>query len=860
MKRAAFLWMTTLGLVALTTVAVLGGGGVPTRGSPFTPDGYIRIVRDVFVREGYLHLGGDDDRVVVLASDFEERAGRGAKAFYLWSSLRRDLALDDPTLWRIDDSLIGLAPTSVSTPSPFAAGGWRGDFTRRGGLAGLSVSIDEREVARMEIEPIPSDGEPVPQDLDVTSRDASIVTGSVLRLRRGDEAGAPLLAELAMFGTKAVLQIEQSEVLVDAVAVRAKPGDRIRVYPSTEITLKPRGGGRAVVVSLRGDASAFARPQALGGRWIDPEHAALVRPVAAALDSAAAACRTGDDCDTFKARSFELTLDVDLDRRVKRVLDAADLSPDLAASIVVMNARNGDVIGMASHDPLWEPADATFGRDPVNYAFEPLPVGSAAKAPVAAAILISRPPLRRLEVRNTAVRDTCKESASGERNYVKRLLGVTLGDADDCERAWISTTGGGGEWIDFTRFLQFSSNEYAAALSLLAVSHDANRQGDEFSGETWRLGTNSRSRLPPLPGDPIKRGVFDRLRNFPDWSETFDRTFAAGRTADPGARPRDSSVWRDVTSALPQEVRSDWPGLEQASPARLAFDYSRALGGRAYINLILGGQDFGWSSVKLGEAYARLVTGREVRARLASGPANVLAPTLLGYDGTLHAQMCTALSAVMTGGTGAAAKGPRGVIDAWRNYPAFGPDVRLELFGKTGTPVVERHPPHVVRQVRAENRLIGLGHIRPDIGGRVHFAGHPPPFNGVDGARLSRAVRGDARILAALGHADLGTIINNMIAYNAGSRATPPYRLDEDRGLRATYPELTITEDGHVLVFVVAAYRGGESGDCSRPPLSAYVVTINLQDPNSDALVIANRVLSELRGHVLRDLGSGAGS
>ncbi|WGM37676.1 hypothetical protein [Caulobacter sp. NIBR1757] len=852
-----FLIMAALPMAIVVVVALPSPSGANS--SAFEPVGYTRVVRDVFAAESFLVRGEGDEQVVRLQNNFDRAAPKAVVDFYRQSSLRRDIALNDAKLWRFDGKLIGFAAGAQAVPSPFAADGWRGRLDARDTSRG--AVLWEGAVARARLSPgsliVETEAQPVRLEIFGRPEDAlaALPAGAIIDLSNPQ---GTLLARIRQIGGNSIIEAKiDGVVYADAATEALSAGKGRQLFPASMVRIKDPATRREAVFSVGSEMRAFSAPQPLGGRRTDPQYRSLVRPVETALDSVVAACAAAAErCDALRRQSFRMTLDLDLDRSVNALLQRDRAGSAFPAAVVIMNAKSGDVLSMASYDPsgaepLWSgQPDPT----PVNYAFMPLSIGSTAKPPVSAAILSKNPALRTLQIHGSARYLPC----DGEpKNYVTALLGVALGTEENCD-PWISTQVGAGDWLNFRDFLRISSNEYAASLSVLALSPNLDRRGNAVGTPLWRLGEGpARNDLPILQQGALHLGpsgpAYGRLLNFPDWRYSFDAMFGAGSTVPVGPGLADYSIWRNL--ALDEiDPQARWrESLAASSPARLAFAYDDSLDvTNEYVPIILGGQNSPWSTVKLAEAYARLVTGSAIRARLVTGAADNL--PMPGYATSLRAQVCDGLSAVMAGGTGASGAGPAGVVREWRGQPGL----PIALFGKTGTPRVDQVSPLARRQVEAETRLLNSGYIVMSgglLGVKEHSGLQPAilPMTARQAADAAWRLSHDPVAKRLLAGASASSAANRILKFNTGEDAERHRNYEMTNGIptRVKLPDPTQHNDAHVLAFVVAIYPEGSDGSCTKSqPVAAYAVAINIQDPEGDAIRLGGRILRQLEGNI----------
>lgn len=272
--------------------------------------------------------------------------------------------------------------------------------------------------------------------------------------------------------------------------------------------------------------------------------------------------------------SLDASLSEDLEHEARRFLAA---QPALRRmSIVVMDVRTGEVKAIA------EPARRSDSEALI--AFEPLLVGSVVKPLVASAILTRQPQLASLSL-----------SYAGD--TVRVVANVPL------ERGFANAANGCAGDIAFTDFIRCSSNQYAAELLVRSLRADGYR-GTAEDGI-------------------VARDVLERSAIGAGLAEAFDVDAFGFRTA--GRNPGLWAVTNRTVSAAGDRTLLPWE-----SRPWLLFPGTDGTRLDLLARYAFGGWENRWTLLGLGEAYARIATGREVRARIMSDstgaadmPANV---------------------------------------------------------------------------------------------------------------------------------------------------------------------------------------------------------------------------------------------
>lgn len=311
--------------------------------------------------------------------------------------------------------------------------------------------------------------------------------------------------------------------------------------------------------------------------------------------------------------SLSAALSRDLETEAQQFLEAQQ--PALRRmSVVIMDARTGEVRAIA------EPARRSDGESLL--AFEPLLVGSVVKPLVAAAILARQPRLG--DMRLDYAGDT-----------VRVVANLPL------ERGFANAANGCAAAIAFADFIRCSSNQYAAELLARSLRADG-----------FTPGADGMVPRDVLEGSAIGAGL----------AEAFDVDAFGFRTAG-----RNASLWSAATGAadrtlLPWESRP-WLLFPETDGTRLDL----------LARYSFGGWENRWTLLGLGEAYARIASGREVRARIVRDSTS--AALVPAHVGSAFARLRAALRHVPLTGTAA------GVAEQVRS--AAGRNV--VVLAKTGT-------------------------------------------------------------------------------------------------------------------------------------------------------------------------------
>ncbi|HSK19199.1 MAG TPA: hypothetical protein VK912_08665 [Longimicrobiales bacterium] len=328
-----------------------------------------------------------------------------------------------------------------------------------------------------------------------------------------------------------------------------------------------RTGPFMLSVSERGTLAA--------GQWINGAQSFSNQSLGTISFFAAAGRASGASASTAPlVLSLDASFSADLEEEARRFLAS---QPALRRmSIVVMDVRTGELLAIA------EPARRSDGE--ALLAFEPLLVGSVVKPLVASAILARQPQLAELSLNYAG--DT-----------VRVVANVPL------ERGFANAANGCAGGIAFIDFIRCSSNQYAAELLVRSLRADGYRE----------VGTDG----------IVPRDILERSAIGAGLAEAFDVDAFGYRTAG-----RNPALW---TAANASGARTaDRTLLPWESRPWLLFPETEGTRLDLLARYAFGGWENRWTLLGLGEAYARIATGKEVRARIVSDstgaadmPANV---------------------------------------------------------------------------------------------------------------------------------------------------------------------------------------------------------------------------------------------
>jgi hypothetical protein len=692
------------------------GARPPARDKPIDP--YAETVRCGFIETGLL-VGRAEDEQGYPVVHLGVPPTPSALAFLENSRLLEDLVADDPAIWQFDGArLVGIEPFRHRERLPSAqTRAWSQSLLyRAGSVPGGTQAAEPITLLPTEpglpmvqlpftLEPESNESvrlyEPLSRARDVSSPHVDLPcpgeepAGRILRV------GTDILVRAGAVGEgKCTLTVGRANLSEPYSVARLAAGETVAIR---------HGDGRSGYALLR-DRPASA-PRALnwqtssGRRQSDPASGAFG---AAAGDQIARWMATGSGPAGARAADLELSLDAALQRFAQRRLEQFVASPEGRprggapenVSAVVIDAFTGEALAIAGVSARDGPEDQPLRPSP---ALDLHPIGSAMKPLVAAAIIAEQPRFASLCVR---VARPGPDTGSILGRRLQRPINAAPAD------------------IDFATFIRTSNNAYLPAMVLLA---SATGRGEVplGDGEAWGYGScsiaagrpasvwdnrldpaddraNGRSAppawVPRLAAifslNPAPRNAPDQLAQDSGWNARFAGDCQAAQTSPAPREPAfgsatiDAGPWRLLGKG--SGAGAGWCGLDDiASPRREALTLSGRRSFEAEImQAILGNGEGQLSTVKLAEAYARLVTGRRIEASFLAveaplRPAAALDPV---YPPAAQAQVRTALASVVSAGTGTRAAPP---LEAAREALAAR-GYALERFGKTGTPTLVR--------------------------------------------------------------------------------------------------------------------------------------------------------------------------
>lgn len=794
--------------------------------------GYSRILDELFGPMGWLELApsrADAEAGPVVRLSSAAAAQRPVRQFLVESPLLRDLAARDERLWRISGShVMGIDPGARRAPGPFDSGDrWTGDILYDAAPAPAELVARGGRVITLLRRPDRSAAVGVLPSIPATGPAERIRVAEVFQFV--DEVGAPL-GRVRVIGQSLVLFPEpvgrSAEILVEPGGRRADLG-AVVIPDGGSIRFLRNGEPLGPALRLRQAPEGLSFHRAFGPRVTDLSLGTFGEAIERAVAS------SGLEGDEDVRLTLDGTLHLQLQQQLESYADTllpATRGAPFRAAVTVMDTRSGELLALASY-PARQPEGA---REPApeawfaaNHNFTALPIGSAAKVPVTAAILSQYPQLSRLWIQ-------------GSPGGFDRLFGIHLGRS-------IGETASAAR-IDFSTYLRQSSNKYAAALMLMGMSRDPWRVGPcrsdpyGFAGDNGAPGGERRyapefvlaqveaeavdarqggrcgGAFGPVSGNlsSIVRGAAGS-----DWLSLFRTMFdIPGLEQPPSVEERfDVSIWSDY-------VRRDGVdplAFSAVSPERESFGLGSIRDFQNdYVSFILGGVRSRWTTVKLAEAYSRIVMGRHVQAVFTRGN-----PVRGGAMSELHPD---ARAAILAGMEGVARPGGTAFPYLAGAFEALGarllPGERLRLFAKTGTPSLARSRPIPARQ--ALNNLASRGLITVEGRDRLTVKHKRPGQSDRDALLALPELEAEAERFGVTPEA----IAREFVRLQRLIAERPMQLVGRDGIVRL--PTSRITDEiggeeitGGVIVVVLGRYCAGEQ-DPSRA-VQALTVVVNVQ-------------------------------
>lgn len=397
----------------------------------------------------------------------------------------------------------------------------------------------------------------------------------------------------------------------------------------------------------------LAGTQWVNGRVVWRQNADWDTPIARQLVSASG---FGLMSALSTPRVVPLSLDEQLSRELQAELEAfiaaQPQARDLSFAVgVIANLETGEILAAPEVNHRYADAPSSVLRS-VN-------VGSAIKPLLAAATLVSFPELATLQIRNPGGR-------------VRELWGYQL--SSDFETGGRCAVG----WIDLRRFLECSSNVYAASLVSAGLQPRTNGRValEHRPGAVYRLDARDESeRQPRLPLEPNltihPESLFASVL-----SHGLDELFGITTSLEEASVDHgDSTVWEGLTDAAGNPVRVPsglWPDRARVG---LAYQGRRSTL-RRLAAVAIGAGEARLTPIDLTQAFGRLVSDRAVVLRFV--PADTATPAWADHGLRSQRWYSTFMAGLRGVGETGTAAGTGSIIRR-----TLGPNVAF--FGKTGT-------------------------------------------------------------------------------------------------------------------------------------------------------------------------------
>jgi hypothetical protein len=823
----------------------------------YSATGYTRLIEDVFIPENFLEYtkNFDSDDLPIVRLSPQAANVDSVRRFVANSYLRDDLRRND--VWELKAGHLHINPNAHNIALPLTARPeWTGNllFHHGGELRATLSGPSETTLVPLTRKLAPADPQVVIRD---PFRPGPPLANAVrLDFNYGGAAGG--VARVFLLGEDMWVRSEQNpqaNLFVDGRLV--PPGTYRRLPPGAELQFQT--GNLSKFYFSRGVTGAnvfVSHYQPLAGRirlplleWFalrfetEMDHLVTQNGAQADLSPAARARNRavlGADVTT--------SLDADLQTALQRKLEDF-VAPGLAhengrgfpAAITVMDAKTGQILALASYPAAPAQGAGTRRAWEENQNFVNLPIGSAAKPLFSSAILEIWPELATLQI---------PAPASGAHDD---LLGLPIAPSLNEEASF------GGGWICFDDYLQRSSNIYAATLMMLATAADPTKPDAAAPSSPYRLLGHDYDHLPTLQ---IEAGnVLDTISCCVKWGDELARLYdvrvedierlenVGGESSIFADDRYDKAIWRPMLAALPDARFLRQDNLNAVSPARVNLQMNNVRNFRTeYLTLILGASTSRWNNVKLAEAYARLVTGKRVVARLTEdGPAPESMTgcnTTRDADGLFCAaerdRLLHALALVaLPPGTAGGQVGPRLaplIEEAARRGEVIG------FYSKTGTPkipdAVNTPEAAAVRQLGRDGvlRLDAAGHMIVALGNTTHDL-----RRATDVAPALAAIEADSAVFQSIGRgrALLRKVLTRALAFNRArlpSQGAQLFRIVNRKVAGVPVGEGK-QHEGRVYAFVIGVWpKSAERNaathevDANAPPLRALSVAINIQD------------------------------
>lgn len=820
----------------------------------YSATGYTKLIEEVFIPESFLEYTANfdsDDLPIVRLSPEAERI-ESVRRFVANSYLRDDLRRND--VWELRGGHLHINPNAHNIALPLSLRPvWAGNLLfHRGGEMRAALSGPSETTLVPLTRPLDSN-DPAIAVRDPFVKGPPVSNAVRLDFRYGGVSGG--VARVFLLGEDMWMRGEQNpqvNVFVDGKLVPS--GTYRRLPPGAELQFQT--GNLSKFYFSRGVSGAntfISHYQPLAGRirlplleWFalrfENEMDHLVQANAEQPDlSAPARARNR----AVLNGNVTTSLDADLQTAMQRKLEEF-VAPGLKheggrgfpAAITVMDAKTGQVLALASF-----PANAAQGAGTrhaweQNQNFVNLAIGSAAKPLLSSAILEIWPELSTLELPGHTP------------GKFDNLLGLHIAPALNEEGSF-----GDLNWINFDTYMQRSSNIYAATLMLFGTSMNPLQPDPGRPSTPYRILGTTRDHLPRLE---IAHGsVLDTISCCVKWPDELARLYDIqvediernGETSIFADDRYDKTVWKPMLAALPDPRFLRQNNLNSVSPARVNLQLNNVRNLRTeYLTLILGASTSRWNNVKMAEAYARLVTGRRVQARLTeAGPDPEPMTGCAGHrdadglfcerarEAVLHAMALVATGSGTASGQVGSKLGPL-IAEAERRGYVLG------LYSKTGTPKIP--DPNNTREGAAVRQLGRDGVLKLDAKGHMIVAVNESAYalrTTADVVRAREAIEADIATFQTIGRNRtlLKKVLDRARAFNRArlpSQGAQLFRIVNRKVVGVPVGEGKL-HDGRVYAFVIglwpkSALRNAATHevDVNQRPVRALSVAINIQE------------------------------
>jgi hypothetical protein len=326
------------------------------------------------------------------------------------------------------------------------------------------------------------------------------------------------------------------------------------------------------------------------------------------------------------AQDLPLTLNARLNSEVYKKLVGARVKGEekRRMAVTLMNPDNGDLLVLASDNgKVYDPEDEGDAREVrksphlANVNFARHVIGSTVKPLTAAATLYSFPSLTKMTINDTRL-------PSG-RNAV---FGIPFGKDITTRKRSV---------VDFNQFLAVSDNLYEMSLGLMGLTVDDGKGSVQFGddkevpGPQVQVGDGQPSSKRPLfpeglfGDDPGNLTYVDRLKLMDSpLARNYETLFDVRRDAQIG--DYDTGLWENAKELKFLNKVEGNNNLFAVSPERTNLSLKQMSKTWELRSILLGGgvggpTEYGslgneWCNVLQAQALARIITGKEVKARL----------------------------------------------------------------------------------------------------------------------------------------------------------------------------------------------------------------------------------------------------